>query len=77
MVNYKLEDKDGEEVEGSWLSDQMNKVDGSDKSIPRVVERVVDRKPGKVKIKYLGWPDKYNQWVSNTTLKPIIEDEDG
>ena len=72
-IYFKLQDLKGEEVDGSWLSEQLNKVNGPD-GMQRVVERVVDRRPGEVKVKYLGWPDKHNRWVSNHTLQPITSD---
>ena len=71
-VMFHVKDEYGEHVEGSWLSDQLQKVSGPF-TMKRVVERVVDRKPGQVKVKYLGFPDKYNRWVSNETMQPITE----
>ena len=69
-VAFHLQDGKGETILGSWYSDQMQKVNGPE-GIKRVVEKVVDRRPGEVKVKYLGYPDKYNQWVSKHTLQPI------
>ena len=69
-VMFHLQDSQGEQVEGSWLSDQLQEISGKD-GINKVVEEVVDRQPGQVKVKYLGYPDKYNQWVSKHSLQPI------
>ena len=69
---FHIKDSKGEHVEGSWLSDHMRKVSGPT-GIKRVVEKVVGKRPGQVQVKYLGYPDKYNQWVSKETLQPITE----
>ena len=71
-ASYKLQDIEGEDVEGWFVREQLQKVqDPSDQ--PLYVEKVLkysDKKhPGQLFVKWLAWGSKFNSWVDKSTLK--------
>ena len=68
---YKLEDHSGEEIEGKFYREQIQKVTPSQEYI---VEKVLAKRTNpktKVKevlIKWEGWPEKFNCWISEGNL---------
>ena len=71
-ASYKLQDIEGEDVEGWYVRQQLQKVqDPSDQ--PLYVEKVLkynDKKhPGQVFVKWLAWGSKFNSWVDKSKLK--------
>ena len=72
-VFFRLEDLKGEELEGSWLSDQLLKVNKKSGGPPRETERVVSKQPpkghkGKVKVRYMGWDETFDEWLPKTSV---------
>jgi len=73
-VRYGLREYDGDEIEGSFYKEELQKVNEKLKDF-WLVEKVLRRKKvGNKKmmlVKWLGWPDKYNSWEdeSNELLK--------
>ena len=61
-LSYKLEDMDGEEVKGMFVSDQLQKVTDPTNQ-PLMIEKVVKRRGDQILVKYLGYGDKCNTWV--------------
>ena len=53
-ISYKLEDMDGEEVQGMFVSDQLQKVTDPTNQ-PLMIEKIVKRRGDQVLVKYLGY----------------------
>ena len=64
---YKLKDYDGEEIEGSFYEEELQKITKTDDMyrIERVLKR--RRKNGKLQyfVKWMGYPDKFSSWVDH------------
>ena len=63
---YKLEDYDGEPIEGSFYEQELQKiVVPSDKNfkVESILQRKGRGKKAMVFVKWLGWPQKFNSWV--------------
>ena len=70
-VTYMLKDDHGEELEGSFYRQEIQKV--QDKTVFRI-ERVLDRRLGsdgavEVKVKWYGYPDTFNSWIPEKHLQ--------
>ena len=68
---YKLEDRGGEEIIGTFYKKQLQKIQPSKEY---VVEKVLKKRSDpktKVKeilVKWEGWPEKFNCWIPETNL---------
>ena len=69
-LSYKLEDMDGEEVKGMFVSDQLQEVTDPTNQ-PLMIEQVVKRRGDHVLVKYLGYSDKFNTWVHKSQVKDV------
>ena len=69
-ISYKLEDMEGEEVQGMFVSDQLQKVTDPTNQ-PLLIEKIVKRKGNQVLVKYLGYGDKFNTWVHKSQVKDL------
>ena len=67
---YRLRDVAGEKIEGTFYEQELQKiiVDG-EKAFK--IEAVLARKNNQVLVKYLGWPNKFNEWVPKDRVKKI------
>ncbi|XP_070567254.1 uncharacterized protein [Ptychodera flava] len=65
---YKLKDYDGEELEGTFYEQELQRVVKKDDDVFRV-EKVLKTRKRKGKTEYLvkwyGWPAKFNSWVTD------------
>lgn len=70
---YRLKDYDGEILEGSFYGPELQKII-IDKNQTFKIEKILSRKKRQgqimVLVKWLGWPDKCNSWISE---KQIIQ----
>ena len=69
-ISYKLENMEGEEVQGMFVSDQLQKVTDPTNQ-PLLIEKIVKRKGNQVLVKYLGYGDKFNTWVHKYQVKDL------
>jgi hypothetical protein len=64
---YKIEDLKDEEVKGAFYENELQKVPKSVMNKPFRIEKILNRRISKKKpevlVKYLGWPDKFNEWI--------------
>lgn len=71
-VTYKIKEFDGEPIEGSFYTEELQKTN---KPEFYEIEEVLDKRKIKGKtyylVKYLGYDNKYNEWVSEENLKNI------
>ena len=61
-VVYKLRDLAGEKIKGTFYKQELKKI-SVDPNARYEVEAVLAEKRGKVLVKYLGWPSKFNEWL--------------
>ena len=69
-LSYKLEDMDGEEVKGMFVSDQLQKVTDPTNQ-PLMIEKVLKKRGDQVLVKYLGYGDKFNTWVHKSQVQDV------
>ena len=62
-----MKDDQDEEIEGTFYSQELQKVYKNETNIYRV-EKVLDEKGGKLLVKWKGYPDSTNSWIKK---KPI------
>lgn len=71
---YRLKDCSGEDVEGSFYVEELQKVYKADDAYFKI-EKVIKSKKVKGKtsyfVKYKGYPEKFNAWVAASSLKKI------
>ena len=71
-VTYALKDLDGEEIEGGFYVEELQKVQAPETF---KIEKILDQKKvGRTihyLIKWLGYPDKFNQWVSEKDIANV------
>ena len=63
---YKLTEWDGTPVEGTFYEEDLQKVYVAD--VFRV-EKVLKRRKNQLLVKWKGWPDKYNSWISTEDVR--------
>ena len=71
VPTYKICEWDDTPVKGTFYEADLQKVHVSNKALFRI-EKILKRQKGQVLVKWKGWPDKYNSWISHrdvTTLK--------
>lgn len=66
---YRVKDLDGEEIKGTFYEHELQKVT----SLPKVydIEKVLEEKPGRIKVKWKGYPDKMNSWIPKRSLRKL------
>ena len=71
---YKVIDYDGDPIEGSFYSSELQKVDKSRDDLFKVEKVLKRRKRNGIKevyIKWLGYPKKFNRWLPESDLKDL------
>ena len=63
-ITYKLEDLQGEEIEGTFYEPELQKTE---QQIYRI-EKIIEKEKGRSFVKWKGYPDKFNSWVDNKDL---------
>lgn len=73
-VVYKLEDLDGEEISGTWYTDELQKVSASDDTEFKI-EAILDTRGRGLKkqvfVKWQGYPSKFNSWIYAKDLRDL------
>jgi hypothetical protein len=64
-VYFKLADRLGEDIEGSWVADQLQHA--TQRGMKKLVDRVVERDGQRDLVSYFGHPAKFNEWVPRTS----------
>ena len=63
-TTYKIADLNGEEIQGTFYEEELQK---SSQEIFRI-EKVIKRKGDRSLVKWVGYPDSFNSWVDNKDL---------
>ena len=63
---FLLKDYNGEQLKGSFYAEELQKVDKSD-NIYRI-EEVLKEDKNRLFVKWLGYPDSFNMWISKKDL---------
>ena len=63
-ITYKLEDLQGEEIEGTFYEPELQKTK---QQIYRI-EKIIKKEKGRSFVKWKGYSDKFNSWVDNKDL---------
>ena len=71
-ITYKLKDLSGEEIQGSFYEQELLKTEQRPDD-PFRIEKVIrwDKASGKALVKWSGYPEKFNSWVSAKDLKDL------
>ena len=70
VVTYKLKEWDGTPLEGSFYEEDVQKVTVPNEALFRV-EKMVQQRAQMVKVRWLGWPKKYDSWVPRSALRNV------
>ena len=65
-VTYSIVDLTGEEIKGSFYGQELQKAKQQTLRIEKVIRR--DNKKKMALVKWSGYPDKFNSWVSSKDL---------
>lgn len=66
-ITFVLSDYSGEILKGSFYSQELQKIDKKD-DIYRI-DKIVKEEKNRVLVKWLGYPDSFNSWVSKKDLR--------
>ena len=69
LVTYRIVDLLGEEIEGSFYEKELQKAKQQTFRIEKVIRR--DNKKKKALVKWKGYSDKFNSWVSFKDLVDV------
>jgi hypothetical protein len=67
-VTYNLVDLNNEPIEGTFYAEELQKIDKSVLDEPFKIEKVIKKSKGKSLVKYLGYPDSFNQWIDSKDI---------
>ena len=70
VVTYKIKEMDDTPLEGTFYSQDLQKVTVSDDDLYRV-EKVLKRKGNKLLVRWKGWPDKYDSWIDKKDVRKL------
>ena len=69
---FKLTDKGGEEIKGSWYPEEVQEITKNRYLIEKVIrKRTTSKGEKELLVKWKGWPAKFNTWVPESDLERI------
>ena len=71
---YKIADYEGEELEGTFYEQELQKVSKTDDDYYRVEKILKSRMRNKRKeyfVKFLGYPEKFSSWIPAENVKDV------
>jgi hypothetical protein len=66
IAKYTLKDWNNEPIEGTFYSDELQKVDVDENTaykIEKILARRIRNGQREVKVKWYLWPDRFNSWI--------------
>jgi len=70
VATYKIKEWDGTPVKGTFYEQDVQKADVEDDALFRV-EKVLQRRRQEVKVRWKGWPKKYDSWIPKRDLSSL------
>jgi transposase InsO family protein len=71
-TTYRIRDWNGESVRGSFYAEELQKIrEPEDYRIERVLERKKIRGRKMALVKWLGYPDEFNQWINESDIEDV------
>ena len=67
VPTYRLTEWDGTPLEGQFYEEDVQPVTVPDDALFRV-EKIVQRRGTQVKVRWMGWPRKYDSWIPKSAL---------
>ena len=68
-ITYKIKDLNGEEIGGTFCREELQETDQTIFRIEQVIRKTKD----KALVKWKGYPDEFNSWVSLKDLRGVTE----
>ena len=70
---YKLDDREGEPVHGTWYREEIQPISKNRYLVERIIRRRPNKQTGESEclVKWRGWPTKFNTWVEAADLENI------
>ena len=68
-ITYKIKDLNGEEIGGTFCREELQETDQTIFRIEQVIRKTKD----KALVKWKGFPDEFNSWVSLKDLRGVTE----
>jgi len=68
---YKLADKSGEELSGSWYKEELQPISHNEYRIEKILRKRNSKEESGGKealVKWRGWPAKFNTWISESDI---------
>jgi hypothetical protein len=66
-ITYKITDMNGEEIQGTFYEQELQKTS---QEIFRI-EKIIRKRGNKSLVKWYGYPDSFNSWVDNKSIKHL------
>ena len=76
VVRYELEDVLGEQIIGSFFENELVPFEGLEFYRIKVIDSKGKGRNKKYLVHYLGWPEKFNEWISEDRMKDIQPEND-
>ena len=70
-VTYKITDYNGEEIQGSFYEQELQKTSPSTFRIEKVLKRHGD----KSLVKWMGYPKSFNSWIDTKTIVKLTTEK--
>ena len=67
VTTYLVTEWEGTPVEGQFYEEYLQAVTVPDDALFRV-EKILQRRGTQVKVRWLGWPSKYDSWIPKLAL---------
>ena len=74
---YKIEDHNGENIDGTWYKEELQPIEENEYRIEKVLRKRTNKSSGitELLIKWKGWPVKFNSWISEADIIKEEEEE--
>ena len=70
-MTYKITDYNGEEIQGSFYEQELQKTS---QDVFRI-ENILRRKGDKSLVKWVGYSDAFNSWIDTKTIEKLTTDK--
>ena len=71
LITYNIVDLNNEPLEGTFYAEELQKIDKSVLDEQFKIEKIIKKSKAKSLVKYLGYPDSFNEWIDNKNLNKL------